>query len=330
MNNPLSPSEFRYTFTVFTPTYNRAHTLPRVYESLCAQTFRDFEWLIIDDGSTDGTENLVKQWQREADFPIRYIWKENGGKHTAHNRAVAEARGRCFAPLDDDDTCIPSALERMNFHWMNIDPAERDDYVAVMGLCMDQNGKLYGERFPSDIFDSDYITYSFSQRIPGERWGCYRTEVLREYPYPVAPGPSAYMIEGVTWFRMARRYKTRYVNEVWRTWYRGHYSTSSKQARSFVDYRRIGPTQVIVYSQQLNELIDQLPNRPLFMWLAAAHFSRFGFHAGHAPWAQRRMLRNTRARLLWLSALPLGATYWVRDRFVSRKRAKARAQAPTA
>ena len=72
---------YRYIFTVFTPTYNRAHTLHRVYGSLKVQTFRDFEWLIVDDGSTDDTEALVKQWQAEANFPIRYIWQKNSGKH---------------------------------------------------------------------------------------------------------------------------------------------------------------------------------------------------------------------------------------------------------
>ncbi len=297
-------------FTVFTAAYNRPDTLRRVYASLAAQTLHDFEWVIVDDGSGPEVGKVVEELKADAAFRIVYIWQPNQGKHTAHNRAVAEASGRYFAPLDDDDTCMPNALERMNYHWLNIIPAERERYVAVMGLCTDQHGTLLGERFPSDIFDSDYISYFYTQRIPGERWGSYRTDVLRDYPYPVAPGQSAYMIEGVTWFRMARHYKTRYVNEVWRTWYIGHYSTSSKQARASVDYRRIGPTQMVVYGQQLNELIDQLPNRPRFMWMAAVHFSRFGFHAGLAPRTQRCMLHNTRRVYCGFrpcrSALPTG------------------------
>ena len=82
---------YRYRFTVFTPTFNRADTLSRVYDSLSAQTFDDFEWLIIDDGSTDGTRKLVTSWQHDSTFPIRYLHQPNAGKHLAHNWAVEEA-----------------------------------------------------------------------------------------------------------------------------------------------------------------------------------------------------------------------------------------------
>ena len=84
---------YQYLFTVFTPTYNRASTLPRVYEGLKPQTFRDFEWLIVDDGSRDNTRELVQMWQAEACFPIRYIYQPNRGKPTAFNRGVQEAQG---------------------------------------------------------------------------------------------------------------------------------------------------------------------------------------------------------------------------------------------
>ena len=103
----MSAASARYTFTVFTPTCNRCATLPRVYASLAAQTFRDFEWLIVDDGSTDCTAALVDKWTAQADFPIRYLRQENRGKHIASNRAVREARGELFLVLDSDDACVP-------------------------------------------------------------------------------------------------------------------------------------------------------------------------------------------------------------------------------
>ena len=105
-----------YIFTVFTPTYNRAHTLSRVYKSLADQTFKNFEWLIVDDGSTDGTKVLIEKWTEEASFPIRYFYQENQGKHIAHNLGVKKARGELFLSLDSDDTCVPEALERFNYH----------------------------------------------------------------------------------------------------------------------------------------------------------------------------------------------------------------------
>ncbi|MGQ9564843.1 MAG: glycosyltransferase family 2 protein, partial [Thermogutta sp.] len=95
-------------FTVFTPTYNRAHTLSRTYESIRRQTIRDFEWVIVDDGSTDGTDELVQQWQQECnDFPIRYFWQPNQHKKVAFNRGVREAKGQWFVPIDSDDELLP-------------------------------------------------------------------------------------------------------------------------------------------------------------------------------------------------------------------------------
>src|SRR5262249_2422136 len=110
--NPLSTSKMPL-FTVFTPTYNRAHTLHRVFDSLCAQTLRDFEWLVIDDGSSDSTRELIDNWTKSAHFTIRYIKQDHSGKHIAHNCAVREARGQFFLTLDSDDACTPQALERM-------------------------------------------------------------------------------------------------------------------------------------------------------------------------------------------------------------------------
>lgn len=83
----------KYTFTVFTPTFNRAASIHRVYESLQSQTFRDFEWLIVDDGSEDDTANLVGKWIKEADFPITYMKQNHAGKHVAWNHALQKARG---------------------------------------------------------------------------------------------------------------------------------------------------------------------------------------------------------------------------------------------
>src|SRR5690554_1988606 len=103
--------------TVFTPTYNRAHTLPRLYQSLLDQIFRDFEWLIVDDGSTDGTKELVEGWIAEAAIQIRYIYQPNGGKHTAFNRGVREARSPLFASIDSDDMGLPHTLEAYFREW---------------------------------------------------------------------------------------------------------------------------------------------------------------------------------------------------------------------
>ncbi|WP_291535060.1 glycosyltransferase family A protein [Bifidobacterium sp. UBA6881] len=109
-----------YTFTVFTPTFNRSASIHRVYESLQSQTFHDFEWLIVDDGSEDDTADLVGNWTKEADFPIEYMKQSHAGKHIAWNHALQKARGRFFIIADSDDGFVPNALERLLEVWKSI------------------------------------------------------------------------------------------------------------------------------------------------------------------------------------------------------------------
>lgn len=98
-------------FTVFTPTFDRARTLHRVRESLERQTFRDFEWVVCDDGSTDDTAELLDRWSREIAIPMRVERQENAGKHVAIRRGIEAARGALFLIHDADDGCVPEALE---------------------------------------------------------------------------------------------------------------------------------------------------------------------------------------------------------------------------
>ena len=124
-------------FTVFTPTFNRRELIGRVYESLLAQTFSAFEWLVVDDGSTDGTAGRIAQWAQSAPFPILYISQHHQGKHRAYNKALASARGDFFTVLDSDDAIVPKALERLLFHWYSIPRRERRRYSGVTCLCME-------------------------------------------------------------------------------------------------------------------------------------------------------------------------------------------------
>jgi glycosyltransferase involved in cell wall biosynthesis len=205
-------------FTVFTPTYNRAHTLRRVYDSLCAQTLRDFEWLVVDDGSTDNTAKLIADWAKSADFPIRYFKQEHSGKHFAHNLAVREARGQMFVPLDSDDACLPRALERMLYWWNTIPSDQQSGFCGVTGLAIDQNQKLVGDRFPCQPFDATMRELRYVHHVMGEKGTCKLTEILRQYPFPeVAHGH--YLPEGIVWLDIAKRFKSRAVNEAFRVYY---------------------------------------------------------------------------------------------------------------
>lgn len=169
---------FKFVFTVFTPTYNRAHTLPRVYESLKRQIFRDFEWLVIDDGSTDHTTELVYQWIRENVLPIRYIKQPHGHKKVAFNRAVREAHGMFLLPLDSDDELLPNALKDLYEAWLGIPESCRENFAGVCGLCVDVNGRVVGDLFPKTVIYSDSLEMFYVYHVRGEKQGCVRVDIL--------------------------------------------------------------------------------------------------------------------------------------------------------
>ncbi len=191
-----------------TPTFNRRHTLEGVYQSLCAQTFRDFEWIIVDDGSTDKTGELVERWK--AFFPIRYVWKPNGGKHTAVNLGVSLAEGEFVQIFDSDDRCTANALERFDHHWRQVPDTSR--FANVSSLCCTTDGKVIGETYPADYVDA----FTFADQIrygKWERWRMDRTAVLREFPFPEG---EPFVPEGLVWNRISKKYAARFINEALR------------------------------------------------------------------------------------------------------------------
>jgi glycosyltransferase involved in cell wall biosynthesis len=301
-----------YTFTVFTPTYNRAHTLPRVFESLTAQTFRDFEWLVVDDGSTDNTEQLVAEWRRTAPFPIRYIRQANQGKHVAHNRAVQEANGALFVSLDSDDACVPEALERLNLHWNSIAVEERGAFSAVTVLCRDQHGNLVGDPFPFDVFDANLAEITYRYKVRGEKWGFQRTDILRHHLF-TADTSRGTIPEGIIWLQIGMRYRMRFVNEVLRIYYIEGPSLSRGRSPELDAYGRH-----LFYVRTLNDHIGYLRVAPLQFFKAAVQFARASFHLGISVSSQSSELQSSPARVLWALSLPVAWLLWKRDTYASQ------------
>lgn len=172
--------------TVFTPAYNRAHTLHRTYQSLCRQTCKDFEWLIVDDGSTDNTADMVKGWIAEGIIPIRYIYQENQGMHGAHNTAYRNIHTELNTCIDSDDYMPDDAVEKIIMFWQN---HKDDKYAGFIGLDISQSGKIIGQKFPPELKETTLRGYYEDLKGSGDKKLVYRTEIVNKYPeYPIFPG----------------------------------------------------------------------------------------------------------------------------------------------
>lgn len=198
--------------TVFTPAYNRAHTLGRTYESLLRQDCKDFIWLIVDDGSTDTTAQLVREWQsRDNGFAIRYIYKENGGMHTAHNVAYANMDTVLNTCIDSDDALADGAVRKIVDKWHEV---QHRGYAGIVGLDADMNtGEVIGCAFPEGLTETTLSGY-YARGGRGDKKLVYRTDVMRQYPeYPVFEGEK-YLSLAYKYLLCDQDYQLAVLNEV--------------------------------------------------------------------------------------------------------------------
>lgn len=197
--------------TIMTPTYNRAYILHKAYRSLKNQTTFDFEWIIIDDGSSDNTEQIVNQWIRECtDFDIIYKKQPNGGKHRAINRAVQMARYEWFLILDSDDELTENAVQLIHF-WID-DVKGCSDIVGVAGLKGTAD-HVVGSRLKKDYIDATNLERK-KYGLLGDKAEIYKTNILKQYPFPEFEGEN-FLRESAVWDRIAQDgLKLRWYNDV--------------------------------------------------------------------------------------------------------------------
>ncbi|MBR1594876.1 MAG: glycosyltransferase family 2 protein [Alloprevotella sp.] len=290
--------------TIFTPAYNRARLLPRLYQSLCRQTRKDFEWLIVDDGSTDDTEAVCRQFTGEG-FPVRYFRKENGGKQRAINYAVSRAEGEWFIILDSDDYLTDNAVELVLPHLAAI----RDDasFAGVMGVERSTTGVISGGERTYTTLDTDMLSFRTRYGISAESTEVLRTSVMREFPFPEFEGEK-FVQEAVVWNRIARRYKCRYINEVLQI----QEYLPGGLTRTADELMRRNPCGALLYYRESFTYGNTLPYR---YWALGEYWRYYK----HCPRRTEEPFRPTRPlRLLRPLAWTYGIVRALRRRLMSR------------
>jgi glycosyltransferase len=203
--------------SILTPTYNRGKLLLPLYDSLKNLTFKDFEWLIVDDGSEDETEQYVASWiacnREKNNFSIRYVKKNNGGKHTAINRGVREAKGELILILDSDDTLPADSLSTITRYYDQC--KDLADCAGVCGLMAHHDGQLIGSGFPKEPMYESALQFRYAEKgnVTGDLLEVYKTSVMREFPFPEIENEK-FCPESLVWNRIANKYKLFCFNKV--------------------------------------------------------------------------------------------------------------------
>lgn len=223
--------------TVFTPAFNRAHTLNRVFDSLINQTMKDFEWLLINDGSTDNTDELVQEFKQKADFPIVYVKQENQHKFLTIFKAVELANGEYFVTIDSDDSFDSDALDKMIAYW-NESP---ENTVFLSVLCKDENGRIVGDSFPHTGFATSIFDMRYKHKIKGDKWGMTKTEILRKIPVDLNQlRGKGFIPEGVYQFYFDKLGIHYGINEALRTYHHDVNDESSLANAYYLDKNAYG------------------------------------------------------------------------------------------
>lgn len=290
--------------TVFTPAYNRAHTLPRTYESLCNQTIKNFIWMIVDDGSTDNTKELVKKWQSaDNGFEIQYFYKTNGGMHTAHNKAYENIKTEINVCIDSDDAMPNDAVEKIIAFW---DKYGSNNVAGIVALDADMQGNVLGTELPKDIKQITTTKLYGKFGVTGDKKFIYRTDIINSVPvYPEFEGEKLVPL-GYKYTLVAQKYEMLLMNEI----------------VCLVDYQQDGSTNTI-FKQYLQSPRGFAASNAVAMQYSTSFFDRIKstvHYIAECRIAKDKLwLKNSPQKIVTLLLYPLGFVAEKYIRYVNRR-----------
>lgn len=292
------------TLTVVTVTYNRAHTLHRVFDSLMEQSYKDFEWLVVDDGSTDGTEELIREYAKRAWFPVRYHKNPHGGKYAGANKSYELIQTKYMTACDSDDAMLPDGLRILMKLWDEVPKVDYDNTWCVTARCADsETGEMVGDPFPDDINQLHgkkrlKVVYATS----GEKQSCRKVEILRKYPFPTYEDTTK-LVPGSAWIRIDDKYEQYCSNALTSRYWQ---TSPDSMAKSPSKERKTA------YYRNSLMLINEFPH---WFWfnqgarLAYINVSRCGWRGGKSTGEIIKNVNGAGRKTLVLLCMPISAFY---------------------
>jgi len=299
--------------TVFTPAYNRSDKLHRVYDSLLSQTYKNFEWIIVDDGSVDNTTDVVNNFKKAAPFDIIFFqFQENKGKHVATNKALELANGDFFIVADSDDAFTPDALRFFIEKWNDIPPNEREDYCGIRACCEDQNGKRISDVLKEEPLICSMADAFYIHGFRKESWCMVRTDLHRRYLFP--ENHRGYFPEGIIWKAISRDKKLAFYNIIIRIYYIDEPGESIMSAK--IPYHKKVSRNLVSTFDVLNNDIGYFKYDMLYFIKTAIIFTFYSLISG-GLFHNTKKLTSTRAKLLVIGLLPVSLVMYVYKKWIT-------------
>lgn len=299
-----------YEFTIFTPCYNSKKFIMRTYQSLLNQTFKDFEWLIIDDFSSDGTQEAILELQKISELNINFTCnKENKMLAYNSNLAVQQSRGKFFLFLGHDDELVPHALERFFQVWHSIPSSNKKDLVGMMSNCMDEYGNFVDDELPDPPIITSFYDLYYNLGIKGEKFFCYLTYLMKKHNFSIV---DKYVPENVMLLRLSDIYDTYFFNENLRIYHRGHDSfTDDLQSMSKIKYP-LGMRHAKL--EDLNRRSHKMINHPILFFKTIINYARFSIHSGVSFYIIFQDLKTLTLKILVATLFPISILLYLKDR----------------
>lgn len=288
--------------TIFTPTYNRAYILEKLYESLINQTCKEFIWLIVDDGSKDNTKELVTGWIKENKIEIKYIFQTNGGKMRAHNTGVKNCETKLFFCVDSDDYIVKNAVDEILNHSQEL--LKNDNLSAIVAYKGLSESKVIGNEFPKNIKESA-LNDLYRKGFKGDTSLIFKTEILKNYLFPEIDGEK-FITEDYSYSLIDEKYKMLVLPEILTVCeYR-----EDGYTQNIVRYTINNPIGMIKYYGLKVKLSKSLKEKAM----AVVRYTGFGKLS-----KQKNLYKNCNAKLLYILLHPLSMIYYLKKKKLVKK-----------
>ena len=285
--------------TVFTPTYNRAYMIDKLYDSLCRQTCKDFEWIVVDDGSVDNTEELIQNFIQENKIHIVYYKQKNQGKHIAINKGVELAQGELFFIVDSDDILPKDSLEIIIQKYQSI--KDDENIAGLAGRRGYISGGYIGTNKSYDDVIMTSIDFRFKKKIAGDMAEVYKTKVIRQYPFPQFEG-EIFCPEALVWKRIDQQYKMLWFSDII---YKGEYIPDGLTANSFKVRKNSPKASCLYYAEEAQY------DTPAYQKIkSVANYWRFSIYDDISFWEKLQKVPLSKS----IIALPVTAALIIKDK----------------